>query len=64
MGRKRVNSFFLPTYSPKLNIIEILWRFIKYKWLEIDAYESWNSLVEAVEDILRNFGEEYIINFA
>jgi transposase len=63
-AEKGLTLFFLPTYSPKLNIIEILWRFIKYKWLEVDAYESWNSLVEAVEDILRNFGEEYIINFA
>ncbi|MDR2810274.1 MAG: transposase [Tannerellaceae bacterium] len=23
--------FFLPPYSPELNMIEILWRFIKYK---------------------------------
>ena len=56
--------FFLPTYSPELNIIEILWRFIKYKWLELDAYSSWKNLVEAVEEIFRNYGEKYIINFA
>ena len=56
--------FFLPTYSPELNIIEILWRFIKYKWLDVDAYCSWKSLVEAVEEIFRNYGEKYIINFA
>ncbi len=62
--KKGLIIFFLPTYSPELNIIEILWRFIKYKWLEIDAYSSWKSLVEAVEDIFRNFGDKYIINFA
>jgi transposase len=56
--------FFLLTYSPELNIIEILWRFIKYQWLEIDAYSSWKNLVEAVEDIFRQYGEKYIINFA
>jgi transposase len=61
---KGLTLFFLPTYSPKLNIIENLWRFIKYHWLEVDAYENWNSLVEAVENILVYFGEEYIINFA
>jgi transposase len=55
---------FLPKYSPELNIIEILWRFIKYKWLEIDAYFSWENLVQSVEYILVNFGEEYVINFA
>lgn len=37
---KGLTLFFLPTYSPELNIIEILWRFIKYSWLGIDAYES------------------------
>ncbi len=35
----------LPAYSPKLNLIEILWRFRKYEWLEIDAYSSWQNLV-------------------
>lgn len=61
---KGLTLFFLPTYSPELNIIEILWRFIKYSWLGIDAYESWESLVKAVEYIFKNFGQEYIINFA
>ena len=60
---KGLTIFFLPTYSPELNIIEILWRFIKYQWLEIDAYESWGSLVNAVENILVKFGSEYIIIF-
>jgi transposase len=63
-SKKGLDIFFLPTYSPHLNIIEILWRFIKYKWLEIDAYQSYAALVEAVENILKNFGTEYTINFA
>ena len=62
-SKKGLDIFFLPTYSPHLNIIEILWRFIKYKWLEINAYESFHSLTEAIENILNNFGTEYIINF-
>jgi len=45
--------FELPTYSPELNLIEILWRFIKYEWLEIDAYSSWQFLVSYVEKILK-----------
>ena len=61
---KGLSIFFLPTYSPQLNIIEILWRFIKYQWLEINAYESYSALVKAVEDILINFGTKYTINFA
>ena len=43
--------------------IEILWRFIKYEWLEVSAYRNWKSLVESVEGILRGFGEKYVINF-
>jgi transposase len=61
---KGLTIFFLPTYSPELNIIEILWRFIKYKWIEVEAYESWSSLVNTVENIFIKFGNEYIINFA
>jgi transposase len=61
---KGLTIFFLPTYSPELNIIEILWRFIKYQWLEVNAYENWGSLVKAVENIFIKFGSEYIINFA
>lgn len=55
--------FELPAYSPELNLIEILWRFIKYEWLLINAYSSWEVLVSSVEKILKEFGENYIINF-
>jgi len=62
--KKALTIFYLPTYSPELNIIEIWWRFLKYEWLNIDAYESWKSLVKAVEDVLRGVGEKSKINFA
>jgi transposase len=61
---KDVYLFWLPPYSPQLNLIEILWRFMKYEWIELDAYESWDKLVDYVEKVLKNFGEEYVINFA
>ena len=60
----RPTLFFLPRYSPHLNIIEILWRLIKYQWLPIDAYESFEALTNSLEEILANFGERYTINFA
>ena len=59
-----ITIFELPSYSPQLNLIEILWRFIKYEWIEIDAYSSWNIFVASVEKILREFGNNYVINFA
>ena len=55
--------FYLPVYSPQLNLIEILWRFIKYHWLPFSAYLSFSHLVSSVEDILKHFGTEYRINF-
>ncbi len=55
---------YLPAYSPELNLIEILWRFIKYHWIPFSAYTTFKNLVNAVEDILRNIGREYKICFA
>jgi transposase len=54
---------YLPSYSPELNLIEILWRFIKYYWLPFSAYTSFQSLCKAVEDILTRFGTDYTITF-
>ncbi|MGB3514545.1 MAG: transposase [Microcoleaceae cyanobacterium] len=56
-------EFELPTYSPQLNLIEILWRLIKYEWLGIEAYVNWETFIASVEKILREFGENYVINF-
>ena len=55
---------YLPTYSPQLNIIEILWRFIKYEWLPFSAYSSFKQLVIEVENILIQIGQRFKINFA
>jgi len=54
----------LPTYSPELNLVEILWRFIKYRWLPFTAYESLKSLRKALENILNGIGSKYCVNFA
>ncbi len=55
--------FNLPTYSPHLNIIEILWRRMKYEWLKPEDYASFEKLTEAIQAILRQLGTEYKINF-
>lgn len=33
-GQRQIEIFQLPSYSPELNLIEILWRFIKYEWID------------------------------
>lgn len=55
--------FFLPPYSPHLNIIETLWRKMKYEWLKPKDYLSIESLTTAIKEILSDLGKEYRINF-
>jgi len=62
--RKNLEIFYLPKYSPRLNLIEILWRFMKYEWIQWWAYKGWSHLVEYVEMVIRGYGTEYEINFA
>ena len=64
MGSKRALHQVSPPYAPELNRIEILWRFIKYRWLPFTAYGSYEKLKEAAEEILANFGGKYHITFA
>ena len=61
--RKGLIVKYLPAYAPELNLIEILWRFIKYYWLPFSAYTSFQCLCKAVEDILTRFGTDYTIAF-
>lgn len=60
---KDVLIYFLPPYSPELNLIEILWRKIKYQWLDFDAYKSFENLKEKLNFVLTNFGTKYDIKF-
>ena len=53
----------IPTYSPELNKIEILWRKIKYEWLNFSAYKSFKTLKEKLNHILANIGLDYHITF-
>ena len=55
---------YLPTYSPELNLIEIVWRFIKYNWLPLSAYLSFKNLKKELQKVLDGIGSEYRITFA
>ena len=46
---KGVNILWLSTDSSQLNLIEILWRFMKYEWIELNAYESLDKLAAYIE---------------
>jgi transposase len=55
--------YFIAPYSPELNLIEILWRFIKYRWLDFSAYINFAALKNKLNETLNDFGTKYIINF-
>ena len=61
--RQGVALHWLPPYSPELNLIEILWRKIKYQWLPLRAYLSFNHLQSELQSILDQFGSKYTITF-
>ena len=60
---KNVHIVRLPTYSPELNLIEILWRMVKYYWVNLSAYVDFDSLKEEVIRVLNDYGTKYEINF-
>lgn len=61
--KKGLSIFYLPKYSPELNLIEILWRFMKYEWIEFWAYASFAHLIQYVEGVIIDFGTIHNINF-
>ena len=50
---------YLIPYAPELNLIEILWRHIKYFWSPFSAYQCMEVLRAALEHILKDFGSKY-----
>jgi transposase len=56
--------YYLPTYSPELNVIEIVWRKIKYEWLPLSAFASFKALWRNLSDMIPKIGIEYNIYFA
>ena len=58
-----LHIFFLPTYSPHLNIIETLWRKMKYEWLKASDYLTAETLANAVRKIICTYTEKLRINF-
>jgi transposase len=62
--RRGLYIFYLPTYSPHLNIAETVWRKLKYEWLEAEDYTSKEHLQYAVKQALSAFGKSLRIKFS
>lgn len=56
--------FYLPRYSPHLNIVEILWRKLKYEWLSPSDYLDKDNLFYQTRLALTSVGENLFIQFS
>jgi transposase len=56
--------FYLPRYSPHLNIVEILWRKLKYEWLSPIDYQDKENLFYQIRLALTSIGENLFIEFS
>jgi len=48
-----IELLFLPAYSPNLNLIERLWKFVKKKVLYSQYYATFDDFRKAITDCLR-----------
>lgn len=60
---KDLYIFFLPKYSPHLNIAETYWRKAKYEWLRPADYGTFSKFKKKIKTIFNNIGLEYNIHF-
>lgn len=56
--------FYLPPYSPHLNIAERLWRKLKYEWLQPRDYATTDGLFYQVRQALAAVGQRLKIGFS
>ena len=55
--------FYLPTYSPQLNIAETMWRHLKGGWIKPEDYFDNDSLAYALNRCMSNIGINLKIDF-
>lgn len=63
LARWGIFVMFLPPYSPELNLIEMLWKKIKYEWLPMNIYGSFKIMSEGLFEVLKGIGSKYRITF-
>lgn len=56
--------FYLPSYSPHLNIAEVLWRHLKYQWLRPQDYLDTDALFYQVRQAMAAVGSLLKIQFS
>ncbi len=57
-----IELLYLPAYSPNLNIIERLWKFVKKKCLWSKYYAGFNEFKTAITDCLNQTHTTYTVH--
>ncbi len=55
--------FFLPPYSPELNMIEIVWRHLKYQWRRFVTWSK-ETIDAELAELLSGYGSKFQVNFS
>lgn len=63
-AQRGLSLFFLPPYSPHLNIAGTLWRHLKGGWLVPEDYRQDDDLAYALNRCLSNVGKSLKIQFS
>ena len=55
----RIELLFLPSYSPNLNLIERLWKFVKKECLASRILPDYEAFTRAIDGCLNNLQTKY-----
>jgi len=55
----RIELLFLPSYSPNLNLIERLWKFVKKECLASRPLPDYATFTQTIDSCLLNLGTKY-----
>jgi transposase len=59
----RMVLFYLPPYSPELNLIEIVWKHAKYHWRRFVTWTK-ETIDTEIAKLLGDYGSEFEIRFS
>jgi transposase len=54
-----IELLYLPSYSPNLNLIERLWKFVKKECLGCRVLPTYEAFTQAIDDCLANLNTRY-----
>jgi transposase len=55
----RIELLFLPSYSPNLNLIERLWKFVKKECLASRVLPNYDAFTQTIDTCLNNLDKQY-----